>query len=109
MCAGIQVFMSTFMVLRFQNSTPFSTRSNRLPYLVVSCVLTLLSCASAVIEGISTFHTLLGAPPTFLIDEEGLMRGKGVYKSVQGGLGMKGELVWNISVWISEAVLVRTV
>lgn len=81
---------------------PKAVQKARLLYLIVSLVLTCLGCGSAIIGGISIFSILSRLPPN-PVDFDQVW---GIYNEVFFGLWLRGSLIWNIFIWVSDILLV---
>jgi hypothetical protein len=91
-----------FYMLHLYRQAPKAIQKARLLYLIVSLVLTCLSCGSVVIGGVSIFNILLRLSPD-PVDFDETWR---IYNEVFFGLWMRGALLWNVLIWVSEALLV---
>jgi hypothetical protein len=81
---------------------PLATRRKRLPYIIASLVILLLSSATAIIEGVYTYTVLFLVVP----GPENVEAGIAVADAYQSQLLSAASLMWDISIWIADAVLV---
>jgi hypothetical protein len=99
---AIQVFMCLCMVSLYLEAPP-TTRIKRRPYIIASLLILLLSCANAVIEGIYTYNILFQIVP----GPESVEAGWDIADPFKNPLFSAGSLLWDISIWVADAVLVR--
>lgn len=99
--AAIQIFM-WFYMLPLYREAPKAMQKSRLFYLLVSFVLTCLSCGSAIISCISLFTILYRLVPNSADFDQVWS----TYNEVFFGLWIRGNLVWNVFIWVSDAVLI---
>ncbi|KAH6901838.1 hypothetical protein BKA70DRAFT_1568066 [Coprinopsis sp. MPI-PUGE-AT-0042] len=91
-----------FYMLSLYLQAPKSVQRARLVYLIVSLILTCLSCGSTIIGCISLFEILSRLVPN-AVDFDKVWD---VYNEVYFGLWLRGSLLWNIFVWLSDALLI---
>ncbi|KAH6908435.1 hypothetical protein BKA70DRAFT_268755 [Coprinopsis sp. MPI-PUGE-AT-0042] len=99
--SAIQVFMWFYMVSLYLEA-PLATRKKRLPYVAVSLLILLLSSTTAIIEGVYTYTVLFQVVP----GPENVEAGMEIADTYQSQLLSTASLLWDISIWIADAVLV---
>ncbi|KAH6904999.1 hypothetical protein BKA70DRAFT_1505872 [Coprinopsis sp. MPI-PUGE-AT-0042] len=98
--SAIQVFMWIYMASFLAEATP-ETRKRRLPYIIASLAILLLTSATSIIEVVYTYALLLGTMP----GPEGIVTLERVEIDYTRLLSI-GSLLWDISIWISDTILV---
>jgi hypothetical protein len=100
---AIQVFMWLYMVSLYFEA-PLETRIRRRPYIIASLLIFLLSFANTVIEGIYTYGILFQIVP----GSENVEAGWDIADNYTHGTPLlpAGSLMWDLSIWVADAVLV---
>lgn len=98
---AIQIFMWIYMVSFFLE-VPRETKKRRLPYILISLTILLLTTSSAILEGVSIYTSLFLVTP----GEENALAGLEMVESFETRLITPATLLWDITLRISDGVLV---
>lgn len=96
--------MWIYMITRL-DTTPKESKRARLLYLFISFILLSLTSVAAVINALGIYRVLFEVVPGE--SQENIDMGWGIMDRVNKELLLYGEVVWSISVFLTDAVLVR--
>lgn len=97
--AAIQIFMWLYILSQFlQTAAPI--RKSRALYLGTSFVIMALSCGNSVVGSVAVFDILFKSQSP--AGAEGLR----IWKEVYGKLGIIGDLLADLAIWLADALLV---
>ncbi|KAH6903183.1 hypothetical protein BKA70DRAFT_1301832 [Coprinopsis sp. MPI-PUGE-AT-0042] len=99
-CSAIQIFMWIYMASFYLEAQP-DVRKRRLPYMIASLVILLLSCGAAVAEGLYIYTVLLEVAP----GPENAAEGLGITGTYNVKLLSLGGLLRDISTRFADGVL----
>jgi hypothetical protein len=101
--SSIQIFMWTYLLVLFLELASPETRKTRLPYLIASLAILLLSTASAVLRGLYAYTVLLDVTPNLDAVDVAIQ----ISNTVWARLLAPANLLGDLALRIADAVLVN--